>query len=553
MIHPGIRRLVGAALLTASSCTCAGMAGPISEGVKVEGQVADDFCGALAGATVAVLGGRAAATTDADGHFTLRGVPPDAVLQVTAPAHKTTLSAHRAFAADATGVEVYSLPTMAADLAVSLSGVPAGRGQVAVLVADRADVPIDGATVDLLDAQSRAPVAATRRYVSLGQPLVRLDAATAQTQARVGAVLFFDVPPGEYLVVAARAGYTFPELRFTVVAGALSGDVLLGEGSGGAPMALPGTVTAFPVWPRLGQAAPLEGATVEVRVASDGSLTQATTDASGRYEVPLPFSRRMVDVTVRKAGYLPWRLCELCLGRYTSADFTGLSDAFWTRESALPALAGKAPQPGTGMVFAAPVHGSALLEGITVSLDPPVVPPYYGGPKYGPCEVGSCAAPGSSCPSGARCESGACLVGAAPACRACVVLAPGNYQCAPAQQLWFGAGPQDGGTECRCVESRTDCYAPSPDCGAGSQCVIGLQSDVPNATWSVGYQACVPAAPVRSATVAEVGNGSGGAWFVNVPPGDYLVRAEGPGRTFPPLPIRVDADVFVSATLSSEQ
>ncbi len=500
-----------------------------------------DLCFPLAGASVRVLDGTVQATTDRSGNATLDGVPASASLLLQASGYVDTLTSVRALT---TGAKVTALGTanFYYGAAYLLSGIApdATRGAAVVSLINDAALPIAGVTVDLAGGGTDTGV---RRYVgaagadagaTLGGSLT-FDPTTADSQPSVGAVVFLNVPPGTYQVVATRGSDTFPPMSMVVRAGMVTADDLVRPGSGGtAPTPVTGTILAGPLLPAEGAAAPAPGLAVVVHDVARNVDVPATTDDAGVYSLLLPAGRTTVDINFAHAPYTSIRSFEFCAGPPALPMDWEVDDPHWYAATFAPAVDGVPLDPTRGTVAVAVENSaaSAGYAGATVAIDPPAATPYYTPVSPPPCVVAA-ACPAGGCPANSRCESGACVLGAAsPTCSLspCASAPPAGY-------ATYGFVEQ-GTAVCRTLPTRPDCASSTSTCDPGMYCAVSTQETTPN-TFVLGTPACVPLAPSAGATLVDTSGQPDRVVFPNLPPAEYDFQA--PGRTLGPMTVRVSA------------
>lgn len=222
---------------------------------SVTGVVSDAVTGApLSGATVTTQPPTSTVTTNAQGVFTIGGVPAGAY----------TVTATRAsYSPNSTAAVVAPGQTATANLA--LTPIP---GTISGVVTDASNgTPLAGATVSTQPATS-----------------------TATTSAQ-GAYTISNVPPGNYTVTATRAGYNPNSVAAAVVSSQTT--------TSNVPLTpLPGSITG--VVTDAANGALLAGATVSTVPAT----TTVTTNAQGAYTInTVPPGN--YTVTATRTGYSP--------------------------------------------------------------------------------------------------------------------------------------------------------------------------------------------------------------------------------------------------------
>jgi hypothetical protein len=535
------RRLHASFLALGAQLGCGSAAEPL---VDLEGAVRITLCEGQAGVRVGVLDAPEgeAVLTDADGRFALEGVPASAQIVTTTEGYAPMIT--RFATHPESGAVIPMVRSDFANLVADLGGFAfdGESGAVAALVENDAGLPIGGVHVTL-EARGGGPdaeaLAARRRYVRFDGPTPTLRANDAGTITGPNAVVFFEVPEGEYTLRAeADEGGPIAPLAISARNGMLSVGRLSREGDEGAmaPEAS-GWITissSFPDLTLLDEG--LEGATVTVfSEASEESWT-ATTDAAGRYEIPLPFYGQRVAVRFSADGYIATRSSDFCFGEEFGQSFSAHARFYFDQRVAEARGAGVAA-PGTGTVEVVVVADGTTLGGATLVTSAALGPVFYG--QEGPwpiCGFGACG-PDDACPSGQRCEGGECVFGDAPLCRivASAELCPEGYA-----GLFLASSIE--GYETYCVPRVDECDPMGGQCPSGTYC--RTTTDTSTSTVMLGESVCRPYASLR--TVTSVG---GEGMFVDVPPGDYEITATHPDFTFGTARFTVEADTTTRLAL----
>jgi hypothetical protein len=277
-------------------------------------------------------------------------------------------------------------------------------------------------------------------------------------------------------------------------------------------------------------AAPLPDASVTLTM-EDGATFETRTDATGAYLLALPRLGAWFDLTASSEGYEPVRSKQACAGHFAFQHFS-VEDAFYLTRFKHYALGSVPIDADAGTLLLSPPLGA------TLALEPPAAQPFYGQDGASPvsCVRGTCA-DGGACPSGTRCESGECVLGASSAlCQACdVTPCPGNY----GSSSLISA---DGGTSCRCLPPSGSCSEAAPSCEEGTYCwnFTGLDAG----SLVVTTSACLLYASRFPAT-GQNGNLKHPVMFANVPPGLYTLHASLDGGVLgEPIRLRVSSGVM---------
>jgi hypothetical protein len=510
----------------------------------MEGAVRVTLCEGKAGVRVSVLDAPEdeAVLTDGDGRFALRGVAASAQIATTAEGYVPMIT--RFGQLPEAGVPVPLVSTDFADLVAGLGGFTFDdrSGAVAALVENDAGLPIGGVHVTL-EARGGGPDAealeAKRRYVRFDGDVPTLRANDVGTSKAQNAVVFFEVPEGEYTLRAeSDVGGPIAPLTISARNGMLSIGRLSREGDEGvtAPEAS-GWITissSFPDLALLNEG--LEGASVTVMSQATGESWTTMTDDAGRYEIPLPFYGKRVAVRFSADGYIATRSADFCFGEQLGQSFSAHARFYFDQRVAEARGAGVAA-PGRGMVEVVVVGGDTTLEGATLVTSAALGPVFYGQEGAWPlCGFGACG-PDDACPSGQRCEGGECVLGDAPLCQivASAELCPEGYA-----GLFLASSIE--GYETYCVPRVDECDVMGGQCPSGTYC--RTTTDTSTSTVMLGESVCRPYANLR--TVTSVG---GEGMFIDVPPGDYEVTATHPGFTFGTERFTVEADTTTRLAL----
>lgn len=503
------------------------------------GEVRRDLCRPLERGTVSIVGAEEEVALEADGRFFLEPAPEEFALKFEAEGFVPSLSV--------VGDAERDHPFLAireefVDLVHRAAGGPwdESRGALGLAFAQPDNLPVDGVSVEIESLDEPGASIGEILYVGFTDtdpafPIV--DGSLNETAPGVGSIFVGDARPGRYRATATREGYEFAPVEFTIDAGAVTVDIVRGSGDGSAlPVDFEGVVQAPPAFPETGPIAPLADAAITVTYGEDDATVTAVSDEDGRYAVRIDRLGVWADVTVDAPEHGVFRGERRCMTpAITNVFDMNISDRIGAWGQLLPAFGPDLPDPQAGHVVLIFHDGAAGVEtriyGATVELEGSDRPAYYGRPGSGAdCEVGTCTT-ASDCPSEARCEADACLLGTAPTCQ----------PCDPQGACGEGYSARSIEGACRCLAERQDCLDLTEGCAPGMFCRMELSTV--SGMRQVDANLCRPLGEVLTDA------GSGFAIFVNVTPGEYVLRAAHPDHQFETIPVRVSPEVITAATV----
>ena len=373
-----------------------------------------DFCEPLAGAEVSVLDANIQATTDSDGRFVFAEPPRTGAIRTVADGFVPTLT--REHDLQHGEVRAVIVPKAVSEIFHSLAGFALGpdRGTVVVTFADREQAAVAGVSVTLETAVGGQP-AGVRRYVDWleGVGLFTFT-AVGQRTLPLGVAVFFDVPPGQYVLRAEHPDASIDPVRLSVRAGTVTFDTVSVPLTTGAPLPTVVGTVFFDNWPL--PTAPdsvLADAKVSLYDAEGTLLEQTTTDAAGKYAMTLPRVGTRFELLYEHPNYGTDRTRRDCVQRPGALLYDQRLDNRLRPALLAQAMRDKPLAPGTGSIFvwvSKPTpSGLQDVEGATFSGVPAQAVIDYGTTGSGACSpscerADSCDLEHPYCPAGTYCR-----------------------------------------------------------------------------------------------------------------------------------------------------